>query len=173
MTNPFSGIINSEFKQIFKNAIDALLESTALTLPCRLVFPGKTSPCPNCKFNPATGKSANVYLTGGPIPFTKGLCPVCKGEGVKYSEATSDGLYFAVLYDHKRWIAMPFTPTSPETSVQTICAVSYLTDIKNAKEIIINTDLESKVIQRYVREGEPQPYGLGEDSYIATIWKRA
>ena len=30
----FTGIITTEFKTLFKNMIDAILEDTALTLPC-------------------------------------------------------------------------------------------------------------------------------------------
>ncbi len=98
-TNPFLGIISPAFKATFTNAIDALLEDTALTVPCRLIY-GNTNPtvCANCIFDPLTGRSSSIYLAGGPIPFANGqICPWCHGEGVKTVEATEDGIYTDII----------------------------------------------------------------------------
>lgn len=38
--------------------------------------------CVNCRYDPLTGKSLNVYKNGGPTPFPIGaMCPTCKGTG--------------------------------------------------------------------------------------------
>lgn len=172
--NPFSGIITTELKTLFSNMIDALLESTALTLPCEFIYGiTKWETCPNCNFNVSLGKSSNTYKSGGPIYFDHGICPVCKGEGRKEIPSTESDIYMAIIYDHKKWLPMNFTPSSPETSIQTISSIELMPKIKRAKEIIVNTDIEAYVRQRYVIDGEPQPYGFGNDLYIATIWKRS
>ena len=36
--NPFSGIIDSNFKSIFNDAISSMLDSTACTVPCTLKY---------------------------------------------------------------------------------------------------------------------------------------
>jgi hypothetical protein len=174
MANPFSGIISQDLKDLFVNLIDSLLETTALTQPCRFIYGGtKFEQCPNCSFNASTGKSNNLYVPGGPISFSHGLCPVCNGAGRKEIPITEDDIYMGIIYDHKKWLPMGFTPTSPNTSIQTISSITLMPKIKRAKEIIVNTDIETYVRQRYVIDGEPQPYGFGNDAYIATIWKRS
>ena len=83
MVNPFSGIINDEIKALFKNAISALLDDAALTVPCTLMYGGKFATCSNCIYDPIGKKSANRYLSGGPIPFNNGqICPFCHGAAI-------------------------------------------------------------------------------------------
>ena len=62
MTNPFSGIISSDFKQLFNNAISSLLYNDALTLPCTLHYGvTKYNDCGNCVFDPIGNKSSNNF----------------------------------------------------------------------------------------------------------------
>ena len=37
--------------------------------------------CPNCYFDRINRESTGKYKTGGPIPFTRGRCPYCRGRG--------------------------------------------------------------------------------------------
>lgn len=47
MSNLFNNLITSDFKQVFNNAISALLANTALTVPCKLVYENtKLQDCP-------------------------------------------------------------------------------------------------------------------------------
>ena len=63
MANPFSGIITSDFKTLFTNMIDALLEDAALTVPCQLTYEGtKWTLCPNCLLSPVTSKSSYNFV---------------------------------------------------------------------------------------------------------------
>ena len=70
MVNPFSGIIDNNFKTLFNNAIFAILENGALTITCTLEY-GVTryENCVNCVFDPIVRKSANRIQDGGPFPF--------------------------------------------------------------------------------------------------------
>ena len=70
MVNPFSGIIDSNFKTIFNNAISAILEDDALTVSCTLEY-GITryEDCVNCLYDPIGQKSSNRFQNGGPVPF--------------------------------------------------------------------------------------------------------
>ena len=97
-TNPFSGIITNDFKNLFSNAIKALLEDAALTVPCTLYFGvTKYEDCSNCVYDPIGRKSSNKFQTGGPVPFRNGgVCPVCSGNGKKPVTST-ENLNLAVI----------------------------------------------------------------------------
>ncbi|MDO8643935.1 MAG: hypothetical protein Q7S00_03080, partial [bacterium] len=39
-------------------------------------------PCTNCRLDPMTKLSKNLYKDGGPVHFSSGRCPVCRGAGM-------------------------------------------------------------------------------------------
>jgi len=173
MSNPFSSIISPALKLLYTNMIDALLEDSALTLPCRFVYSGtKWTKCPNCNFNSQTNKSNNVYLVGGPIPFTKGICPYCSGEGKIPVEDTTETHNLAVIWDYKKFIPIAEPIKVTEGSIQTICSMSLIAKFKKVKELIVDTNIEKYVRHRFMRDSEPNPAGFGSDDYIITLWRR-
>lgn len=174
-TNPFSGIITAEHKALFNNMIDAVLEDTALTVPCTIIYGDTNSvPCENCIYDPLTGHSANIYRVGGPVSFESGqICPWCHGEGLKVTEATETGIYLGVLWNYKDWMYFDPNTRSPLGTVQTMCAMSLYPKLKQAKSIIFNSGLEEYVHHRFMRDSEPTPAGFGDDAYIFTFWKKA
>ena len=171
----FTGIISSSFKTLFTDAINALLEDDALTVPCQLVFvdSGRTE-CTNCYRDPMTGRSNGIYRPGGPISFSQGTCPYCFGLGMLITDNTTN-LNLIVIWNYKEWIGWQGIPSdvmTPFGHCQTLSALSTLSDIKRAKEIILNTDLSTYTKHRFDRISEPNPIGLGSDAYIITTWKR-
>jgi hypothetical protein len=56
--------------------------------------------------------------------------------------------------------------------VQTICKIDLIGKIRNASEIIIDSNLNKYGNYKYERAGDPEPVGLGDNSYIITMWKR-
>jgi len=174
-TNPFVGIVSASFKQSFNNAIDSLLENTACTVPCQVIN-GDTlfTDCPNCEYSPTFGRSSNKYTTGGPIPFSFGICPYCKGAGRLASENTSI-IYLALIWDYKDWIGWSGVEARTLADKGFVQSISILIDtytiIKNAKSIILNTDIELYKHRKFQRYGEPNPLGLGDDRYILTMWQ--
>lgn len=175
MSNQFSGIITTAFKTLFTNAIDALLEDTALTVPCRLIFTNTTfEECPNCLYDTMSQRSSNIYQSGGPIEFTQGVCPYCHGIGRIASDNTKN-LNLMVIWDYKQWIGWNGVPDNTTTAFgqcQTLSKLSTVTDIKNAQEMIVDTDISAYVKHRFQRTSEPNPINFGADSYFATMWKR-
>jgi len=170
----FDNIITSAMKTIFTDAIDALLESDALTVPCTVVY-GETkwTECSNCLIDIMGQKSSNKYKAGGPRPFTSGICPYCHGRGRIPSNDT-ETIYLIPLWDYKDWVQWKGSAELsryPEGYVQTMSAMSTITKIKKAKELLINTDLESYLHNRFSRSGEPTPCGFGSSAYIFTMWK--
>lgn len=167
--NFFSGLINSDLKQLHADAMTELV--TGVAIECELIF-GQTlfSDCPNCIFDPIGNKSSNRYQSGGPTPF-QGICPVCHGAG-KFSDEQTEPINLAIIYDYKDWLSLSIQVNSPEGFVQTLSLLSTLDKLKQAKEIIVDTSLEASVRQRFERYGEPQPCGFGQATIVVTMWKR-
>ena len=171
MVSPFVGLITSDMKTLFTNAINALLEDDSCTLICRFIYEGtKFEDCINCLLGPS-GRSANIYQDGGPIPFRSGqTCPLCGGVGKIISDST-ETINMMVIWNYKEWVPMNASINVPEGSIQTLSKLATLDEIKRVNEIIVDTDIESYVKHRFQREGEPNPCGFGASSYVATIWK--
>lgn len=175
MSNPFINIISPELKGIFNNAIDALLQQNALTVPCRFKYSGQQNSvfCSNCIFDAISQLSSNIYNSTGPNPFPEGsICPVCMGMGMIMSDS-SEIISMACIFDSKYFLNWSSkTLNIPAGSLQTICNTVLLPKIRNANEIIVDTSLEQYGNYSYQRAGDPEPIGLGDNRYIATIWSR-
>jgi hypothetical protein len=182
MSNIFSGIITPEFKAIFTDAIDSLLETGALTWPCRLIF-GDTqfTVCPNCIPDPVTRKSSNKYNGTGPRPFNDGqICPMCNGQSRIPTDNTED-IDIMVIFDSKQFINFgqmkslgggKLNVNSPQSYVQSMCKIVLAPKIMKAKELIIDTSTETITTNRYIKASYPEYIGLGASSYILTMWER-
>ena len=173
MSNPFSGIISPELKTLFNNAISALLEDNALTVPCQLNYGiTKQTICPNCVWDGLNRKSANIYNGTGPYSFPRGqICPYCNGVGL-IGEESNEEVFLCVIWDYRQWRKLGFNVLTPDGMVATLCKMEHVAKIKKAKDIIIDTRISPHVVHRFVREGEPNPLGLGESTYISTLWKK-
>ena len=170
----FTGIITSEMKTLFTDAIDALLEDSACTRPCKLIYGDtKWTDCHNCFYDAIGQKSTNKYKAGGPMAFYSGICPYCHGRGRIEDEQTEE-LYMMVLWDYSQWVGWNGSSARtryPDGAVQTMCAIENITKIKKAQEILVATDIEKHVHHRFTRDGEPNICGFGNSSYLFTIWK--
>lgn len=176
MSNPFSGIITSEMKTLFTNMIDSLLEATALTLPCKLVYGGtKITICPNCVYDPLSGKSSSRYKTGGLVEFNNGqICPVCSGVG-KISTDTSETLYLMVIYNSLEWTKLAGknnTAQTGESYTLTFSAISTYPNLQQAQHIEIDTSISDVVTNKYIRVGDLEIYGFGASSYVMGKWHK-
>ena len=126
----------------------------------------------NCIFDPIGNKSSNRHIPGGPAPFTVGQCPMCAGVGKIPNEQTST-LSLAPIYDYKGWIpGITSNVRSPGGFVQTISAFSTYDTLRQAKEVIMDTAIDSSTRARFERYGEPEPCGIGASSFVLTMWKR-
>ena len=168
----FENIITSEMKNMFDDAIKALLEQNALTIPCIFRYSGgvNQSLCSNCVFDPISKRSANLYNGTGPDAFYEGqICPVCQGFGLVESDS-SQSVNIAVIFDSKYFInAGPKGVNIPDGTIQTLCASSYMNSIKNCSEL---TATVQNMLYTYKRISEPQPMGFGNTNFIMTMWQR-
>lgn len=173
MVNLFAGIISPKMKQIHKDMIQAVIEDTGCTVPCRLIY-GITryNECPNCYYDSIGQRSTGRYKPGGPVPFQYGAkCSVCNGLGRIPVEET-ENLYLCVNWDYRTWINVDLNVHSPAGRVQTFCDAELTPKIKRCKEAIFATDVEKYAKHRFQRDSEPEPCGFGNDAFISTLWKR-
>jgi hypothetical protein len=175
MSNPYAGIITSEFKTMYDNAIDALLEDTALTVPCRLEYNNtKNVPCSNCELDPINKRSANVYKSGGASPFVTGsICPTCNGVGF-ISASSSSTFNMAVLWNENKskFLDIGLKLDNSKIYAQSICHSDRWPAIVSCQGAILNTNIEGFGRQKYQREGDPTPFTFGHKTYIITLWSR-
>ena len=172
MVDPFNGIINDEFKLLHKQAITEVIRGCKR--PCRLIF-GDTlfTDCVNCVYDPIGKKSANRYQSGGPMPFGVGICPMCHGSG-KIPDEQTENIDLCPIWDHREWIPqLRSVVKSPLGYVMTMSAITTYSSLKQAKKVIINTDIENYSANTYIRESEPEPCGFGNDDFVFVLWKRA
>jgi hypothetical protein len=177
MANPFEGLISAEYKNIYNQAIDSLLSTTGLTVPCVISYgSSNNNPCNNCIFDPISIRSANRYNGTGPVSFTTDtVCPVCNGYGL-IDKASEETIYMAVLFDSKYWFNWSTKADAVNIAdgmVQTICSISLLPKIKNAQYITIDKNIANYGGYTYATAGDPQPCGFGDNRYIVTMWSRA
>ena len=172
--NMFSGIIDNSFKQIFNDAIDALLEDTALTVPCKLVFENtKLQECVNCIYDAISGKSSNQYKSGGPIQFVNGqICPYCSGKG-SISFSSEEDIYLGII--KPAFFGMDQLELNNinyvDGMIQSLCSIEHYAKIKNASYIIVDTNLQDLTLTKFIRHRDPVPVGFGNNSYIITTLK--
>jgi len=163
----------NELQNVYKNQMDLLLASTGLTTKCKFNFGiSKKNICPNCIYDVGLKKSSGKYKIGGPIAFPLGkICPYCNGIGF-YGEEKSTVGYLAIIWDYKKWINPPPNINNPEGFIQTICDKTYLSSIKQCKDIRIlyNQSGSNPLFRLYE---EPNPAGLGDNNDDAPAQKDA
>lgn len=180
--NPFENIITDAHKEIFTQAIDSLLSKSGLTTECILYY--KSEPnnqqmlCNNCLFDNITKLSSNIYNGTGPVAFSNGaVCPVCLGVGLTTREnqdtTHQEIIYLGVISDSKYFVNLSTKTISlPDGVIQTYCSIKYLSKIKNASYMTMDTTINPYGHYSYERAGDPNPAGFGNNKYIITMWKR-
>jgi len=174
MVNPFSGIIDSNFKTIFNNAIEAILADDALTIACTLEY-GITryEACANCVFDPIGRKSSNRFQDGGPVPFPfGGICPMCNGNGKK-PVISSENVQLAVIFDPRQFLDIQTPVNTPDGYIQTLAKKEMTPKLRRAKDITVATDISGFFNHRYQRVSEPTPIGLGDNNFVLCTWRRS
>ena len=95
-------LINAQLKKLFKDSIDQIVGTNGLTTKCLIRYGSLSHQlCNNCKFDPITKSSSNIYNGTGPVAFDDyQICPVCLGQG-RLEHTDEDTLYLAILFDSK------------------------------------------------------------------------
>lgn len=165
--NPFSSLFTQEFKCLFINAIDSLVQDSGCTIPCRLVYEGcQCIECSNCL--------NGIYRPGGPVFFPSGkICPMCMGKRTIETQETED-INLIVIFEGKQWrgLSKDIDVKLAGGNIQTMCRIEYFSKIMAAQSIVVDTPHEHLCVNEYKREGKPEPCGLGSMEYIITRWNK-
>jgi hypothetical protein len=155
---------------------DALIDGELGTV-CTLIYPPTDSECPNCLFDPSTGRSANIYRTGGPIPFVNHtVCPWCGGEG-RRSEPVTDSIRLRVYWGGMEVNAAmrQFTKLANfDSPAGLLFVIGYMNDLpkfERSDNILVNS---AQTIDEWKcsRASESVPWGFRKNRYFACMLKR-
>lgn len=162
-------IIHNSILQIYESVTSDMIDYN-FGVNCKLFFGTNKTICPNCIFNDLVGNSTNEYKTGGPIPFTTGICPYCMGIGFRDEQATST-IKLRVYFDKKQWARMDIPVNVVDGAIQTIGHLSDMVDCKRANKILVHSDLEQYNEYNFVLASDPVPFGLTKKEFLC-YWNR-
>lgn len=163
----FSNIISADLKNIFNDAIESVVGTGGLSMPCTFQYSSTSrSYCENCIFDPISNRSSGTYNGTGPAYFdSNGICPVCGGAGF-ITDPSSEVINLAVIFDSKYWMNWNSkTVQIPENSVQTLCKSDLLSKIKNTQHITISGS-------KYILSGDPELNGFGDTNFVICLWRK-
>lgn len=171
MTNPFTSLFTPQLKQLHKDMIDATIDGCAVE--CTLHYQAtKFEDCANCSYDVIGGKSSNRYLSGGPVPFYHGSCPLCNGQG-KRQVNIDETIFLCPIWDSKDWYKLSLSQVNmAEINVQTMSKITTYNKLKRCTSISIDNKIEGYGIPEFIRVGDPEPCGFGDSTHIITSWKR-
>lgn len=138
---------------------------------CQINYPPKPTQCDNCKLDPSTGRSSNIYNGTGPISFTNhSTCPRCGGIG-RLQLPMTDTVRLRVYWDPRSWIKVGISLAAPDSSCMTIGYMSDLPKLEKMTSILINVDVSP--VRRYEmqRVGVAVPHGFQRRYFIQYLEK--
>jgi len=137
-----------------------------------LVYPPKKTECPNCKISPSTGRSSNIYKSGGPQPFTNHTtCPWCGGVG-RQSLAQTDSIRLRTYWNPKDWTKFGIKVENPEGLVMVIGYMDDYPKLERAKEVVIDSNIAGIRRLTCKRSGEMKPWGFRQARYFVQMMDR-
>lgn len=168
MSNPFDGIISSQMKTQFKQAINEVIRGCEVN--CRLFYPITSySDCVECS-SMISSASPNPFIGGNKGKLNTG-CSYCGGEG-KIPIESYDDLNLCVMFDYREYKdIVPGIVFTPGGDAKTFSKMETITVIKACKYIIFDTSIQHINKHIFTRSGEPVPCGFGSNDYIITTWR--
>lgn len=154
----------------YNEGVQAMM--TAFAVNCTLEYPPTKTECPNCYINPITGRSSNIYKSGGPESFTDSICPYCDGAGYAETIITED-IKLRCYYSKKEWQKIGLDLRVKAGGVVTYGYIADMAKCLRANKIIMNTDISGYGLQYYVLDGNPIPHGFKHNKYFIAIWTKA
>lgn len=149
-----------------------MLDSSIFGKQCTLHLPPITSDCPNCIPDAVGLKSSNMYLNGGPQPFTNGqICPVCLGNYV-IKTANDVTIYASIEFKFDNFLnVLKANVRYPHNSIQIKTYSTHINQLRNCLSLetllnIPNADYSYKLI------GEPIIPSKFTTKFCYSVWDR-
>lgn len=97
-----------------------------------------------------------------------------RGEVVVVEEEVLTDVKMRCYYDRKDWVKLKDSNiVAADGDLQTICHIEDLPTIKRSKAMISHKGVKDYQEQRYVRVGDPMPWGFKKNRYVVCHWKLA
>lgn len=164
-------IIPDELFDDYYEICNEFLNNDYIGKSCTVVYPAQKDVCPNCTVVKLASGSTNVYKSGGPYPFTVGLCPYCAGKGYSETE-TSEEIRLRVYWNKRDWKKISNNIQIPDAEVMTIGFIADMPKCQQASYVLMINEQSNRVAYRFTLAGEPFPHGFGKDHYFIAYWKR-
>lgn len=162
--------LTDDIKKIAQYAIDDLIEQLGKT--CSIVYPAAPEPCENCVFDAIAGVSANIWRTGGPMPFHVGSCPMCNGQGLIYTEK-NETVKFLCQWQPRAWFIAPGNIRIPDGYVQIKGYITDLPKVRRAEYILMQTPVSGYTYFKYKLDSEPIDQGnIIQNRYFIALLRR-
>jgi len=161
--------IPSTLITIYQSYIDSLINQ--LGKHVLLEFDSVLTPCPNCEFDLINQRSRGIYISGGPISFSRGSqCPYCKGNGLL--ETKSEKCIIALTkWSPKEINDFNISVNNDKAIVRLKAFLSESDNLIRAKTAIIEYDQRSLVVMRARMIRGIVPIGLRDDRYCTSYWE--
>ncbi len=156
---------------------DALIDGVTGT-DCTVFYPPTDSECPNCLFDPATGRSANIYRPGGPQPFANHtLCSFCGGEGRRVDRTTEPmrlRVYWGGMEVNAAMRQFSKLAEQVDSPAGLLFVIGYMYDLPKFEradqiKVLANASVDDWMCSRF---SESIPWGFRKDRYFASMLKR-
>lgn len=171
MTNPFTGIISTQIKQLFKDGVTEIIRGCSVQCQLRY-YTTKYDTDTTAAFDPIGKKQPNKSMSGGQVPFSHSQPSAMSDAEKRKGTVQTVNIDMCVYWDIKKFYPMSIQVNVKDGYVQTMCSIDHLEDIKKAAELVVDTALTPRIRYTFERVGEPEPAGLGESSFLLTLWKR-
>lgn len=161
-------------EEIYQPNISAIKHQ--LGRPVKVVWRENSMGCPNCYYDGVNKKSSNRFREAGPIPFTKGTCPYCKGDGI-ITQTGQMEIKGNVNYDmgsgHGRYSVPGGKFDECDGDISFLLGECYINSGQFSGQMVFDVCqyLETQGY-RFVVAGSPQKGGLGEDYTLIVYIKR-
>jgi hypothetical protein len=170
--------LDDSIKSVITDALDDILANTAdggLGKTCLIVYPGRSVPCNNCVWDPIGNKSANRPVSGAPVPFSSGPCPVCGGQGRRTDQATEE-ITLKCNWEMKRF-AFPIPSIKLRAPYSLVEVKGYMVAVPKLLKmdyIVVNLPVAPYIRQKFRLASEPgDPSNIVQGRYFIALLERA
>lgn len=154
--------------QVYQDNIDALIDQLGKNI--KLEFDPIMTICPNCEYDPINRRSRGIYKTDGPVPFSRGKCPYCKGIGFLETPVT-ECIRGLVGWDQDDDETYAMGLREPTHMVRIKTYLHHVASLVKANSAVINPDTAKTLPVRAKLIRKPVPLGLRESRYCLSFWE--
>jgi len=155
--------ITSDIIDLVRGTQDDIMNQLGKT--CTIFYTPKLIPCANCV--------NGVWITGGPMPFTFGVCPLCNSKGVIAQEVT-ENIIMLLNWTPRNW-NYPIKSIEVREPNGLLQTKGYLTDaikLRNCQYMQI-TGVDGYSHYTFKLLGEPiDPGTIVQSRYFIAEWQR-